>query len=172
MGKPKGGGISAGDIINAGNAVWGIVKDNKPSSAAKSAWCSATPKSVKMVDIDGWRHASDRWNFTIENLYGIKCIECNFVLDYSYGGYTADMPDARFLNDIRVGVGSCVVEWGYELNANATVVGRPTFSGGNTKPVSRLALDVVLNYGTVLRSAMYTYRLTFEGNGKCVRRGG
>ncbi|KIN75252.1 hypothetical protein Z945_81 [Sulfitobacter noctilucae] len=172
MGGPSGAGISTGDIINLGKTAWGIVKDGRPTSESKSAYCNAVPKTIPISEIRGWRRNTGSWTFNVLNGWGMDAVTCRFHLDYEFAGCTEDMPDAKFLTNVRVTVGSCSVAWGAQFGADATLAGRPTFSGGAESPVSRLSLNVVCRLNNEINSIVYTYRLNIDGTGRWDGRGG
>lgn len=168
-GAPGSGGGSAAveafnGVVNAANTAWDIIKDGKPQTTASSKYCEAVPKDLKFTDLAGWKEHSQTWKYSFKNKMGVTCYECEFTLSFQHSGTTDKVP-GQFLTNFNIFCKKSDVVWGYTVNANASVSGKPFNSGSKTAPIGAIPLQFSFTVETPFWSDTQGFQATAHGNG-------
>jgi hypothetical protein len=158
-------------IVNLAKTGWEIVKDNKPSSAAQTAYCQAMPAKNQLAweELAGWKTKSFSWPFKmythLDNLLGMDpSIDIEFYGEYQYGGEAETVP-GQFLNNFTVWCKKVHVDIPWTVNVNAAIQGNPFNAGSRQKPIGAIQLRVMLDRNHPTQAKTTQWAITWGGDG-------
>lgn len=136
------GDISLGDIVNLGQTLWSFIQNSRPVVNARTMTANALPQGTTCwTNLENWQAPrSDTYQVVYKNLFGIKVVNMEFSLIYSYGGQVHGL--GRYLMNATVQYRNLQVAWGgFHVNADVAV---PTVMNVGTKanPVAGMQLNV------------------------------
>jgi hypothetical protein len=159
------------DLVNVAKTAWEIIKDNKPSAQAQSAYCQAMPskKKVAWEDLKGWKTLTGEWPYkaytTLDKWFGLDpSIDLLFHVEFRFGGHTDKTP-GLFLDDFRVSCKPNNVDWPWKVNVNASVHGNP-YNVGSSVPIGAIQVEITLSMESWRQSKGEIWRLTASADGK------
>ncbi len=158
------GSNTAVEIVNGGDSRWQIIKDNAPVGSAKNKSCQAVPKRVPERTLEGWNTETADWTCTLKNERNVVAVTLNFHLQYRWNGQSTESGGV-FLTDCKVWA-DANVQWGYTVNVEAAVQGRPFNSGSRDAPVGAIRLGVSVSVATPLKTSTKRWTIICHGNKK------
>lgn len=149
-------------IVNNGDRAWQLMKGNNAVSAAKSKSCQAVPKKAAKSLAD-WKTEKLTWSCMLKSVTNVSVAALKFQLEYQWNGQ-ASSTNGVYLKDYRIWVVDSRIVWGYTLNVDANVTGKPLNSGTRTSAVGAIAVNVKVQVSTPLDKLEKSWTITCHGN--------
>jgi hypothetical protein len=139
--KPASDDLTLDQIINLGQKVWQMIKDNEPILEARGMTASALPAGLRCWnELSNWAPArAETYEVKYVNLYGITVINFKFRLLYSYGG--SYKGQGRYLTNSTIQYSNVDVMWGYIFNADVEIP-QVLNMGSTESPLAGMQLTV------------------------------
>lgn len=146
--KPNSDDINLADIINVGEMVWELIRDNGPVLEAKNKRASAIPRGVGCwTDLSNWEPVrAENYEVIYRNLYGFDVIKLAYQVIYSWGGRLGD--SGRYLTNATIRYKDVQVMWGYLFNATVEI---PAVTNIGTRENPIAAMEMILNWSVDTR---------------------
>ena len=146
--RPAIGDIDLTDIINVGEKIWEIVKENEPILEARGAKASALPRGITCWDqLTSWSPTrAETYEVVYKNLYGMRVVDLKFRILYTYGGQLKGQ--GRYLTNSTIQFSKVNVLWGYIFNADVEI---PQVVNMGTEENPLAGMQMTLNWSVNTR---------------------
>ncbi|MBI2789732.1 MAG: hypothetical protein HYX59_13720 [Elusimicrobia bacterium] len=160
-------------IVNLGEKIWKIVKDNAPVVNVKVQYASALPEGIKTwTQMGGWsRPKGTIYELTAKNAYGMRVIKLRYqVLRTAGGSYKGT---GKYLTAVTVEPLLVEAAWGYRLNVDANVPDSTIVNVGTSEaPIAAMSPQLGWTIATALKESQGKSIYYLEGNGAFQEVGG
>ncbi|MEW5951671.1 MAG: hypothetical protein GX447_03515 [Elusimicrobia bacterium] len=153
-------------IINIASKIWDIIKDNAPVSNIDTKYAVALPQGITAPSqLSGWsRPKVYIYGFYAENLYGIKTVDVEYRVIFTYGAsYNGK---GKYLTGVSVVPTKVDVAWGYRFDMQSYVPDSTVVNVGTSQnPLAALQLKLTWNISTFLKDSKNTSVYYIQGDG-------
>ena len=154
-----------GDIIEIGEKIWQIIEQGKPVvNVQQMPMVAALPKGFNCwQSLANWSApATQSYQVTYKNAYGMAVVDFKYRLQYSYGGQVGGV--GKYLANVTIVPSDLNVDWGYEFDSGVQV-GDALNVGSDSAPVA--GMDMTLNWvvKTVLKQNNSSSHFFVQGDG-------
>lgn len=157
-------GIRAGPMEVIGDLLWKLVKGGRPVVKTKTAVAHVLPPNTDWREVTGWRgNASQVYKITYDTVFGIQVVDFDFRINYTYGG--SHRGAGQYLANINVSTESADVYWGYDVNANAKIMGAINV-GTVENPIAATEIHVHWTVQNFAHAYQKTSRFLIQGDGQ------
>jgi hypothetical protein len=160
-------------IVNLGEKIWKIIKDNAPVVNVKVQYASALPEGIKSwTQMGGWQRPKGTiYELTAKNAYGMQVIKLRYqVLRTAGGSYKGT---GKYLTAVTVEPLLVEAAWGYRLNVDANVPDASIANVGTSEePVAAMMPQLGWTIATALKESQGKSIYYLEGNGTFQEIGG
>ena len=163
--------LDLADIVNLGEQVWKVVKENEPILEAKGMTASALPMGIQCWNqLSNWSPTrSDTYEVVYKNLYGMKVVDVKFRVIYTYGGKLKGK--GNYLTNATIRFGKVNVLWGYMFNADVEIP-QVVNMGSVDNPLAgmELTLNWTVNTRPIsLKKSLNSMSFFIAGDGRATR---
>lgn len=160
-------------IVNLGEKIWKIIKDNAPVVNVKVQYASALPEGIKSwTQMGGWQRPKGTiYELTAKNAYGMQVIKLRYqVLRTAGGSYKGT---GKYLTAVTVEPLLIEAAWGYRFNLDANVPDSSIANVGTTEaPVAAMMAQLGWTIATAIKESQGKSIYYLEGNGTFQEIGG
>lgn len=160
-------------IVNLGEKIWKIIKDNAPVVNVKVQYASALPEGIKSwTQMGGWQRPKGTiYELTAKNAYGMQVIKLRYqVLRTAGGSYKGT---GKYLTAVTVEPLLVEAAWGYHLSLDANVPDSSIANVGTTEaPVAAMMAQLGWTIATAIKQSQGKSIYYLEGNGTFQEVGG
>ncbi|MEK6554547.1 MAG: hypothetical protein AABZ31_04855 [Bdellovibrionota bacterium] len=155
-GLPSTGDVRIDAIINIGAKVFTLIKDNAPLITTASVAANALPMGISCWNqLEGWRiPRGEVYRVTYKNLYGIKVVDFEARLAYSFGGNIDGT--GRYLANATIQYKRLNVKVGYVFDANVEI---PQVLNLGTRAMPVAGMQLNLNWSVTTRPIAFKKEL-------------
>jgi hypothetical protein len=158
--------VATDNIINIASKIWGIISNNAPTVNIDTKYAVAYPIGITAAaQMSQWsKPKSYVYGFYANNLYGMRMIDVEYKVTYTYGG--AYKGGGKYLTAVTVIPTKVDVGWGYKFSMNAAVPDSTvTNVGTHTSPVAAMQLKLSWKISTVLKESDGASMYYVQGDG-------
>ena len=160
-------------IVNLGEKIWKIIKDNAPVVNVKVQYASALPEGIKSwTQMGGWQRPKGTiYELTAKNAYGMQVIKLRYqVLRTAGGSYKGT---GKYLTAVTVEPLLVEAAWGYRLNLDANVPDSSIVNVGTSEaPIAAMSPQLGWTIATAIKESQGKSIYYLEGNGTFQEVGG
>lgn len=160
-------------IVNLGEKIWKIIKDNAPVVNVKVQYASALPEGIKSwTQMGGWQRPKGTiYELTAKNAYGMQVIKLRYqVLRTTGGSYKGT---GKYLTAVTVEPLLVEAAWGYRLGVEASIPDSSIANVGTTEaPVAAMMAQLGWTIATAIKESQGKSIYYLEGNGAFQEVGG
>ena len=160
-------------IVNLGEKIWKIIKDNAPVVNVKVQYASALPEGIKSwTQMGGWQRPKGTiYELTAKNAYGMQVIKLRYqVLRTTGGSYKGT---GKYLTAVTVEPLLVEAAWGYRLNLDANVPDLSIVNVGTSEaPIAAMSPQLGWTIATAIKESQGKSIYYLEGNGTFQEVGG
>ncbi|MCR4293942.1 MAG: hypothetical protein NUW21_00285 [Elusimicrobia bacterium] len=160
-------------IVNLGEKIWKIIKDNAPVVNVKVQYASALPEGIKSwTQMGGWQRPKGTiYELTAKNAYGMQVIKLRYqVLRTAGGSYKGT---GKYLTAVTVEPLLIEAAWGYHFNLEASVPDSGIVNVGTSEdPVAAMMAQLGWTIATAIKQSQGKSIYYLEGNGTFQEIGG
>lgn len=160
-------------IVNLGEKIWKIIKDNAPVVNVKVQYASALPEGIKSwTQMAGWQRPKGTiYELTAKNAYGMQVIKLRYqVLRTAGGSYKGT---GKYLTAVTVEPLLVEAAWGYRLNLDANVPDSSIANVGTSEaPIAAMMPQLGWTIATAIKESQGKSIYYLEGNGTFQEVGG
>lgn len=160
-------------IVNLGEKVWKIIKDNAPVVNVKVQYASALPEGIRnWTQMGGWQRPKGTiYELTAKNAYGMQVIKLRYqVLRTTGGSYKGT---GKYLTAVTVEPLLIEAAWGYHLSVDANVPDSTIANVGTSEePVAAMMAQLGWTIATAIKQSQGKSIYYLEGNGTFQEVGG
>jgi len=153
-------------IVNIAKKLWDIVVDNQPVSNIETKYAVAYPEGITSPQqLANWKKPKVYlYGFYANNLYGIRCIDVEFKVIFTYGGDYKGK--GKFLTAVSVVPTKVDVMWGYRFNMHSYVPDSTVVNVGDYKdPLAAMQLKLTWKISTYVKDSTNTSVYYIQGDG-------
>jgi hypothetical protein len=175
--EPGGGGGDVipilDSIVNLGEKIWKIIKDNAPVVNVKVQYASALPEGIKSwTQMGGWQRPKGTiYELTAKNAYGMQVIKLRYqVLRTAGGNYKGK---GKFLTGVTVEPLLIETAWGYHFDLNANVPDSTIANVGTSEdPIAAMTAQLGWRIATAIKDSQGKSLYYLQGDGAFQEVGG
>lgn len=160
-------------IVNLGEKIWKIIKDNAPVVNVKVQYASALPEGIKnWTQMGGWsRPKGTIYELTAKNAYGMQVIKLRYqVLRTSGGSYKGT---GKYLTAVTVEPLLIEAAWGYHFSLDANVPDSSIVNVGTSEaPVAAMTPQLGWVIATAIKQSQGKSIYYLQGDGVFQEVGG
>ncbi len=152
-------------LVNIGEKVWTVVKDNRPVVESADAFATALPAGVRTaMELSGWAPPKARvCKVSYRNGFGMEVVHFDYRFTYQYGGMQGGK--GRYLARVSLMPSNLRVMWGFKFKSHIEVA-QPIAIGTPESPVAALQLDVKWQLETFLVNITQSQSYFIQGDGR------
>jgi hypothetical protein len=157
--------IGWADIVNVGQKIWEIIKENKPVLNIETPVAHALPRGLTCWnELEGWRAPITKsYEVSYVNGFDMEAVKLRVRLHYTYGGGKAQM--GKYLTNVTVLPSEINVAWGYTFNAKVEVADAINM-GTVDNPLAGLELNLRWNVQTIFMESENSVHFFVQGDGE------
>lgn len=160
-------------IVNLVDKVFTIIAKGQPVVNINVNYANAVPYGIEhWTQLQGWKApATKRYGFTFKNLYGMKVVDVEYQVHYTYGGNYNGI--GQYLTGVTVEPIKVDTAWGYNVDMTAEVPDSTIANiGTSSNPIAAMQVQLRYKVHTIIKDAQYKEIFYVRGDGQFKRLSG
>lgn len=154
-------------IVNLVDKIFGIIAKNQPVVNINVNYANAVPYGVShWTQLQGWKTpAVRRYAFYAKNLYGMKVVDVEYQVHYTYGGNLNGK--GKFLTGVTVEPIKVNTSWGYTVDMTAEVPDSTIANVGTAEnPIAAMQVQLRYSIHTIIKDVQERQIYYVRGDGQ------
>ncbi len=157
-------------IVNLVDKVFTIIAKNQPVVNINVNYANAVPYGIEhWTQLQGWKApVTKRYGFYCKNLYGIKVVDVEYQVHYTYGGNYNGI--GKYLTGVTVEPIKVNTAWGYNVDMTAEVPDLTIANVGTSEnPIAAMQVQLRYKIHTILKDDQSKEIFYVRGDGQFKR---
>lgn len=153
-------------IVNLVDKIFSVIAKGQPVVNINVNYANAVPYGVShWTQLQGWKTpVTRRYGFYAKNLYGIKVVDVEYQVHYTYGGSLNGV--GQFLTGVTVEPIKVDTAWGYTVDMTAEVPDSTITNVGTSEyPIAAMQVQLRYSIHTIIKDSQERQIFYVRGDG-------